>query len=69
MGKFSVGNLVCPGTRVGPAEDPKVGFYLLVGAFCFAIGLRVIGGGKGEVIIEEFSKFLSEGRGKLQATI
>ena len=45
MCEFSVGDLVCPGTRVGPTEDPKICFNLLVDMFCFAVRLRVVGGG------------------------
>ena len=59
--KFCVGDLVCSGTRVGPTEDPKVCFNLLVDTFCFAVRLRVIGSGKGEVIVEEFPKLFGEG--------
>ena len=69
MGKFRVGDLVSPGTRVGPAEDPKVCFNLLVDTFCFTVRLGVIGGGQGEVIVQEFSKLLGKGRGELWATV
>ena len=47
VGKFHVGDLVGPGIRIGPTEDPKVHFNLLVDTFCFAIGLRVVGSGEG----------------------
>ena len=60
VGEFCMGDLVSPGTRVGPAEDPKVGFNLLVDTFCFTIGLKVVGGREREVIIEEFSELLGE---------
>ena len=69
VGKLCMGDLINPGTRVGPAEDPKVRFDLLVDTFCFTVGLGVIGGGEGEVIVEEFAKFLGESGGKLQAMI
>ena len=69
VGEFCVGDFVSPETGVGPIEDPKVCFDLLVYMFCFAIGLGVIGGGQGEVVIEESSKLLGEGRGELWATI
>ena len=69
MGEFCVGDCVSPGTRVGSAEDPKIRFNLLVDTFSFTIRLRVVGGGQGEVVIEEFSKLLGKGRGKLWATI
>ena len=67
--KFSMGDLVCPGTRVGPTEDPKVGFNLLVNMFCFTIRLGVVGGRKGEIIVEELSELLGEGTGELWAMI
>ena len=41
VGEFSMKDFVCPGTRVGPAEDPKVRFNLLVDTFCFTIRLKV----------------------------
>ena len=67
--KFGMGDLICPGTRVGSTEDPKVHFNFLVDMFCFAIRLGVIGGGEGEIIVEEFSKLLGEGRSELWAVI
>ena len=51
VGKLCMGDLISPGTRVRPAEDPKVCFNLLVDIFCFTIRLRVVGSGKGEVIV------------------
>ena len=69
MGKFGMRDFVCPRTRVGPAEDPKVCFYLLVDAFRFAVRLWVIGGGEGKVVVEEFAKLLGESGGKLWTTI
>ena len=35
--RFSVRDFVCPGTRVGSTEDPKVRFNFLVDTFCFAV--------------------------------
>ena len=69
VGKFSVRDFVCPGTRVGPAEDLKVCFNLLVNMFCFTIRLRVVCGGKGEVIVEELAKLFGEDGGELVTTI
>ena len=45
MCEFSVGDFIGPGTRVGPTEDPKVYFNLLVDMLHFAIRLGVIGSG------------------------
>ena len=51
MDEFCMGDFVTPGTRVGPAEDLKVHFNLLVDTFCFAVRLGVVGSGKREVIV------------------
>ena len=69
MDELHMGDLVSPGTRVGPAEDPKIRFNLLVDTFYFTVRLGVIGGGEGEVIIQEFFKLLGKSGGKLWATI
>ena len=69
VGKFCMGDFICPGTRIWPAEDLKIGFHLLVNTFCFAIRLRVIHSGKGKVIVEELAKFFGKGRGELWAMI
>ena len=69
VGEFCMGDFVSPGTRVGSAEDLKVRFNLLVDMFCFTVGLGVIGGGEGEVIVEELSELFDEGRSELWTTI
>ena len=51
VGELHMGDLISPGTGVGPAKDPKVHFNLLIDTFCFTVGLRVVGCGKGEVIV------------------
>ena len=51
MHKFGMGDIFSPGSRVISTEDSKVGFDFLINSFCFAIGLRVIGGGEGEVVV------------------
>ena len=52
MDELHMGDLVSSGTQIGSIEDPKVYFNLSVDTFCFAIGLRIIGGGEGEVVVE-----------------
>ena len=69
VGELCMGDLISPGTGVGPAEDPKVCFNLLVDTFCFAIRLWMVDSGEGEVIVEEFLKLLGKGRSELWATI
>ena len=41
----------------------------MVYTFGFSIGLGVVGSGEGEVIVEEASKLLGEGRGELWSSI
>ena len=69
MGEFGVRDFICPGTGVGPAEDLKVRFNLLVDTFCFTVRLGVIGGGEGKIVVKEFPKFLGEGGGELWTSI
>ena len=47
MGKFGMGDVVCPRSGITPTEDPKVHFDFLVYPFGFPIRLGVVGGGKG----------------------
>ena len=51
MSKFCVGDRFRSRCGIIAAEDMEVGFNFLVDSFCFAIGLRVIGGGEREVIV------------------
>ena len=69
VGEFSEGNVLSPGSRVRAAEDLKISFYFLVNTFSFPISLRVIGGGEGKFVTEEFSQFLSESGGELWSSI
>ena len=69
VGELHMGDFVGPGTRVGPTEDLKVCFNLLVDMFGFAVRLRMVGGGKGEVVVEKFAKLFGKGRGELGASV
>ena len=69
VGELCMGDLISPGTWVRSVEDPKVHFNFLVDMFCFAVGLGVISSEEGEVVIQEFAKFFSKGRGELRTTI
>ena len=51
MSKFCVGDRFGPRCGIIAAEDMKVGLDFLVDSFHFAVGLRVIGGGEGEVVV------------------
>ena len=55
MGEFSKGNMLCPGSRIGATEDPKIGFYFLVNSFSFSVSLRVVGSGEGKLVAKKFS--------------
>ena len=37
--------------------------------FCFPISLRVVGGGKGNIVMEEASEFPCKGRSKLWSSV
>ena len=55
VGEFCEGDVLSPRSRVRAAEDLKIGFYFLVHTFRLPISLRVIGGGEGKFISEEFT--------------
>ena len=69
MCEFGVGNRFQSGCGIIAAEHAKVGFYLLIYSFCFAVGLRMVSGREGEVIVQEFSEFASEGGGELRSLV
>ena len=69
MHEFCECNVLRPGSGVCTTKDLKVGFHLLIDAFSFSVNLRVIGGGKGEFITEEHSKFLTEGGSELRSLV
>ena len=47
VGELHMGDLISPGTWVGPVKDLKICFDLLVDTFYFTVRLGVIGGGEG----------------------
>ena len=59
--KLSCDKEVGPGLGIVGAEDPKVGFDFLVGSFGLSIGLRVIGSGESDVIVEKMDEFSGKG--------
>ena len=61
MSEFSMGDVVSPGSGIVPTEDPKIHFDFLVYSFSFSVQLGMIGSGKGQVVLQEFSKFSSKG--------
>ena len=60
---------VQPSFRVIGTEDTKVHFYFLIGTFSLSVGLRMVGSGESDIILEESSQFLSEGGGELGSLI
>jgi len=60
VGEFGVGDLFGPRGRVCATEDAEISFYFLIDMFGLSIGLGVIGGGKGEVVVENSSEFPGE---------
>ena len=69
MDKFGRGEELGPFPRVVGAEDPKIGFNILIGLFSLSIRLGVVGRGETNVLFKDTGKFASKGRGKLSASI
>ena len=53
MMKLSSGKEVHPFPRVVGTEDVEIGFNLLIGLLSLSVCLRVICGGKFDIIVEE----------------
>ena len=47
----------------------EISLHFLIDTFRLSIELRMVSGGEGEVVIQEFSKFSGKGRCKLGTTI
>ena len=60
--EFCQGKELYPFSRVVGAKDVEISFKLLIGSLGLSIGLRMVGSGEANIILEEMSKFLSEGR-------
>ena len=69
MRKFGVGDLFRPRGRVISAEDSEIGFDFLVHTFGFSIRLGVVGGGEGEVVVQDLAEGFGKGGGELRTTI
>ena len=67
--EFCRGKELYPFSRVVGAKDAKISFELLIGSLSLSIGLRMIGSGEANIVLEEMSKFLSEGGGELRALV
>ena len=69
MDKFCRGEEPSPFPRVMSAEDPEIGFNLLIGSFSLSVSLGVVGRGEANVVFKDASEFTSKGRGKLRASV
>ena len=67
--KFGSRKEIKPGFRVVGAEDAKICFYLLIGAFRLSICLGVIGSGEFDIVLEESGQLSSKGRGELGSSV
>ena len=69
VSELHMGDLIGPGTGVGPTEDLEVHFNFLIDMFHFSIKLEVIDSREGEVIVHEFPKPLDKGGGELWTSV
>ena len=69
MVEFCRGEELYPFCRVVGTENVKVCLEFLIGSLSLPVSLRVIGCGQMDIIFEEASEFLSEGRGELGTMI
>ena len=67
--KLSSGEEVHPFPRIIGAKDVKICFNFLVGSLSLFISLRMICGGKLDIVVEESCKFSGEGGSKSRASI
>ena len=67
--KFCQGKELYPFNWVIGAKDAEIFFKLLIGSLGLSIGLRMVGSGEANIILEEMSKFLSKGRSKLRVLV
>ena len=58
-----------PFKRLVLRKDPEERFKFLVDPFGFTVSLWVVGGGEGNVVIQEMSEFSCEGGGELRSLI
>ena len=67
--EFCRGKELYPFGPVVGAKDVEISFELLIGLLSLSIGLRMVGSGEANIILEEMSEFLSEGRSELRASV
>ena len=69
MVEFCGGKELHPFSQVIGTEDAEVCFKFLIGSLSLTISLGMISGGKANIILEEMSKLLGEGRSTLRTMI
>ena len=69
MMEFCRGKELYPFSQVVGAKDAEISFELLIRSLSLSIGLRMVDGGEVNIILEETSEFLSEGRSELRALV
>ena len=69
MDKFCRSEESSPFPRVVGAEDPEIGFNLLIGPFGLPVSLGMVSREEVNVVFKDASKFTSKGRGKLRASV
>ena len=67
--EFCQGKELYPFSWVVGAKDAEISFKFLIGSLGLSIHLRMVGSGEVNIILEEMSEFLSEGGGKLRASV
>ena len=69
MLEFSGRKEFWPALGVVGTKYLKIGFNFLIGLFCLSIGLWMVGSGEFNIVFEESSKFSSQGRSELRASV
>ena len=65
----------CHGKQLGPffgfirSEQPQIRFQFLIYPFRFPVHLRMVGCGKGNIVLKKAGEFSCEGRGELWSSI
>ena len=69
MVEFCRGKELYPFSWVVSTKDVKICFKFLIGSLSLTISLRMIGSREANIVLEEMSEFLGEGRSKLRASV
>ena len=67
--EFRRGKELYPFSQIVGAKDAEICLKLLIGSLSLTISLWMVGSGEANIILEEMSEFLSQGRGKLRALV